>query len=156
MTCDDVWAFPLYLHETVAVVHKCAACDLLEGLADVRQRLGLLDQGLVVVDQRQSHAEQDFGPLVEQAIPHSQNRLQGGKQALKKNWPATVNRAVVSIRVLVGGVGIFLASPPCLQGLLPSTPSVFGEQTRVFAAGRPTAAVLGVSASQITAHGGNR
>lgn len=33
---------------------------LLEGLTDVRQRLGLLDQGLVVVDQRQSNAEQDF------------------------------------------------------------------------------------------------
>lgn len=76
MTCDDVWA--LYLHETVAVVHKSAACDLLEGLADVRQRLGLLDQGLVVVDQCQSDAEQDFRPLVEQAIPNSQNRLQGG------------------------------------------------------------------------------
>lgn len=68
----------LYLHETVAVVHKCAAGDLLEGLADVRQRLGLLDQGLVVVDQRQSDAEQDFGALVEQAVPNSQNCLQGG------------------------------------------------------------------------------
>lgn len=78
MTCEEVWAFPLYLHEAVAVVHKGAVCDLLEGLADVRQRLGLLDQGLVVVDQRQSHAEQDFRALVEQAIPNSQNCLQGG------------------------------------------------------------------------------
>lgn len=87
MTCDDVWALPLYLHEAVAVVHKCAACDLLEGLADVRQRLGLLDQRLVVVDQRQSDAEQDFGPLVEQAIPHSQNRLRGGSKRYKRTGP---------------------------------------------------------------------
>lgn len=60
MTCVDVWTFRLYLHEAVAVVHKRAVRHPLEGLADVRQRLGLLDQSLVVVDQRQGNAEQDF------------------------------------------------------------------------------------------------
>lgn len=65
-----------YLHESVAVVDKWSAGDLLECLADVRQQLCLLDQHLVVVDQRQSYAEQDFGALVEQAIPNPQNSLQ--------------------------------------------------------------------------------
>lgn len=54
--------------------------DLLEGLADVGQRLGLLDRGLVVADERQSDAEQDFRALVEQAIPHAQDCLQGGEK----------------------------------------------------------------------------
>lgn len=49
--------------------------DLLEGLADVWEWLGLLDQGLVVLDQGQSYTEQDFRALVEQAIPNPQNRL---------------------------------------------------------------------------------
>lgn len=59
----------------MAVFNKWAAGDLLEDLADVWQRLGLLDQSLVVVDQSQSYAEQDFRALVEQAIPNPQNRL---------------------------------------------------------------------------------
>lgn len=59
----------------MAVVNKWAAGDLLEDLADVWQRLGLLDQSLVVVDQSQSYAEQDFRALVEQAIPNPQNCL---------------------------------------------------------------------------------
>lgn len=54
-----------YLHESVAVVDKWSAGDLLERLADIWQRLCLLDQLLVVVDQRQSYTEQDFGALVE-------------------------------------------------------------------------------------------
>lgn len=53
--------------------------DLLEVLADVWQWLGLLDQGLVVVDQCQSYTEQDFRALVEQAIPNPQDCLQGNK-----------------------------------------------------------------------------
>lgn len=60
-----------YLHESVAVVNKWSRSDLLESLADVRQRLGLLDERLIVADESQSDAEQDFGSLVEQAIPNS-------------------------------------------------------------------------------------
>lgn len=60
-----------YLHESVAVFNKWSRSDLLESLADVWQRLGLLDQRLIVADECQSDAEQDFGPLVEQAIPNS-------------------------------------------------------------------------------------
>lgn len=71
--CDTSLLF--YLHESVAVVNKWAAGDLLEDLADVWQRLGLSDQSLVVVDQSQSYAEQDFRALVEQAIPNPQNCL---------------------------------------------------------------------------------
>ncbi len=58
--------------------------DLLEVLADVRQWLGLLNQGLVVVDQCQSYTEQDFGALVEQAIPNPQNCLQEKQQQRSK------------------------------------------------------------------------
>lgn len=60
-----------YLHESMAVVDKWPLRDLLESLADVWQRLSLLDQRLMVADQRQSDAEQDFGSLIEQAIPNS-------------------------------------------------------------------------------------
>lgn len=59
--------------------------NLLEGLADVWQGLGLLDQSLIVVDQRQSNAKQDFWPLVEQAIPNSQNCLQVAKEKPHRN-----------------------------------------------------------------------
>lgn len=71
--CDTSLLF--YLHESVAVINKWSAGDLLEDLADVWQRLGLLDQSLVVVDQSQSYAEQDFRALIEQAIPNPQNCL---------------------------------------------------------------------------------
>ena len=72
--------FGFYLHERVAVVNKWSVGDLLEDLADVWQWLGLLDQSLVVMDQRQSHTEQDFRALVEQAIPNPQNGLQRRNQ----------------------------------------------------------------------------
>lgn len=71
----------VYLHEGVAFIHKWSLGDLLEGLADIRQRLGLLNQSLIVVDQCQSHTEQDFRALVEQAIPNPQNCLQGENKA---------------------------------------------------------------------------
>lgn len=64
----------------MAFIHKWAVSDLFEGLADVWQWLGLLNQSLVVVDQCQSHTEQDFRALVEQAIPNTQNSLQKSKQ----------------------------------------------------------------------------
>lgn len=55
----------------MAVVNKWSRSDLLESLADVWQRLSLLDQRLMVADQCQRDAEQDFGTLIEQAIPNS-------------------------------------------------------------------------------------
>lgn len=64
-----------YLHESVAFINKWSVGDLLEGLADVWEWLGLLDQGLVVLDQCQSYTEQDFRALIEQAIPNPQNCL---------------------------------------------------------------------------------
>lgn len=75
-----------YLHECVTLLYKLSVCDLLEALADVRQWLGLLNQILVVMDQSQSYAEQDFRALVEQAIPDPQNSL--GKAA-EKHWIPT-------------------------------------------------------------------
>lgn len=66
----------MYLHESVAFIDKRSSGDLLEVLADVWQRLGLLNQSLVVVDQCKCYTEQDFRALVEQAIPNPQNRLQ--------------------------------------------------------------------------------
>lgn len=74
---DGIPRLVFYLHESVAFVDKWSVGDLLEGLADVWERLGLLDQGLVVLDQCQSYAEQDFRALVEQAIPNPQNGLHG-------------------------------------------------------------------------------
>lgn len=68
------------LHESVTFINKWSACDLLEVLADIWQRLGLLDQRLVVVDQCQSDTEQDFRSLVEQAIPNPQDCLQGWRE----------------------------------------------------------------------------
>lgn len=59
-------------------------CDLLEGLADVWQWLGLLNVSLVVVDQRQSYTEQDFWAFVEQAIPYPQNCLH--KNSNNNTW----------------------------------------------------------------------
>lgn len=50
----------LYLHERVALVNEGSTSDLLKDLADVWQRLGLLNLKLVVMDQCQSYAEQDF------------------------------------------------------------------------------------------------
>lgn len=134
MTRDAVWAFPLYLHESVAVVHEGAARDLLEGLADVRQRLGLLDQRLVVVDQRQGHAEQDFGPLVEQAIPNSQHGLRGGK-ARSKPKVTDLHRSAWR-----------------WSWSLPGMPSVSPRVTPVHTVSvwRANTSVQGVSASQIT------
>lgn len=70
---------PLFLsnlHECVAFLNKWSVGDLLEVLADVWQRLGLLDQSLIVVDQCQGYTEQDFRALVEQAVPNPQDRLQ--------------------------------------------------------------------------------
>lgn len=64
------------LHECVAFLNKWSVGDLLEVLADVWQRLGLLDQSLVVVDQCQGYTEQDFRALVEQAVPNPQDCLQ--------------------------------------------------------------------------------
>lgn len=82
MTHDD-----FYLHECVALFYKWSVCDLLEALADIWQWLGLLNQILVVMDQSQSYAEQDFRALVEQTIPDPQNSL--GKAAAKHWIPTT-------------------------------------------------------------------
>ncbi len=65
----------LYLHESVAVLHEGSSGDVFEALADVRQVLRLQDLVLMMVDQRQSHTEQDLRSLVEQTVPDPQNRL---------------------------------------------------------------------------------
>lgn len=58
LLCDEILF--VYLHESVAVLNKRSVSDPFEGVADVRQGPGLLDQRLVVVDQSQSHTEQDL------------------------------------------------------------------------------------------------
>lgn len=64
-----------YLHKSVAVFHEGALGDLFEAVADVGKVPRLQDEGLVVMDQGQRHAEQDLGPFVEQAVPDPQNSL---------------------------------------------------------------------------------
>lgn len=60
-----------FLHKNVALINKRPVSYLFEDLADVGQRLSLLDLSCVVLDQGQSHSEQNLRAFIKQTIPDS-------------------------------------------------------------------------------------
>lgn len=76
-----------HLHEGVALGHEAPPGDLLEPLTDVGDAGGLQDEGLVLLDEGQGHAEDDLGAFAEQTIPDAEHRLRGTGSASARPPP---------------------------------------------------------------------